>query len=165
MRTTFALCVLIALLLQLLTAPVTTGQSKATGATTAPAQSIPASQPAGPGRGGELAALERKLLGAWQGLPCAGDFTFSPNGTFELKNFTPGGNTVTGTWSVRWDALPPTLVLMCKTSDFTRKDPDREEYQYLGKALELKLLELSSDEFVYRFPNGKEDWRNSRPEK
>ena len=36
----------------------------------------------------------------------------------------------------------------CKTSDFKKKDPTRAEYEYLGKALELNLLELNGDAFV-----------------
>src|SRR5687767_3828917 len=99
MRTTFAGCLLIALLLQI-AAPVTAGKIDAGAPTTAPAHNVPASQPAGPGRGGELAALEQKLLGTWQGGPCVGDYTFNPDGTFELRHFTPGGNTLTGTWSL-----------------------------------------------------------------
>jgi hypothetical protein len=54
---------------------------------------------------------------------------------------------------------------MCKTSDFKKKDPDRPEWEYLGKTLELKLLELNSDALVYRFPGDKWEWRGSRPEK
>jgi hypothetical protein len=165
MKTTYALCVLIALLLQIAAAPVTARKIEAGASSTAPAQIVPASQPAGPAKGGELAALEQKLLGTWRGRPCDGDYTFNPDGTFELKNFTPGGNTVTGAWSLRWDALPPTLVLMCKTSDFRKKDPGRPEWEHLGKALELKLLELNSDALVYRFPGDKWEWRGSRPEK
>jgi len=150
MRTTFAPCVLFALLLQI-------------GTNAVPAQNVPATRPAGPVKGGEAAAIEQKLLGAWKGPACAGDYTFNADGTFECENFTPGGNTLTGTWSIRWDALPPTLVLTCKTSDFRKRDPTRSEYDYLGKARELKLVELSGDAFVYRYPNDKFEWRNSRP--
>jgi hypothetical protein len=152
MKTTFARYVLIALLLQIATSAV-------------PAQNVPASQPAGPAKGGEAAALEQKLLGDWKGPACGGDYTFNADGTFELQNYTPGQNTLTGTWSLRWDALPPTLVLMCKTSDFKKKDPTRPEYEHLGKALELKLLELDGDTLVYRSPKVKAETRFSRPEK
>jgi hypothetical protein len=163
MKTIFALCVLIGLLTQIAAAQITAAKVKAGASATAPAQNVPASQPAaGAAKGGELATLERKLLGAWKGASCAGDYTFRPDGTFECTNFTPGQNTLTGTWSIRWDALPPTLVLTCKTSDFKRKDPSRSEYEYLGKALELKLLELNRDTFVYRLPNYSFEWRNSR---
>jgi len=73
-------------------------------------------------------ALERKMDGGWKGGACMGDYTFNRDGTFEVQHFTPGNNTLTGTWSLRWDALPPTLVLTCKTSDFKKKDPSRQEY-------------------------------------
>jgi hypothetical protein len=149
MKTTLALCVLIAFLLQL--------------ATTAPARDVPAaSQPAAPGKGDQLAALEGKLLGTWTGPACGGDYTFHADGTFDLRHFTPGNNTLTGTWSVRWDALPPTLVLTCKTSDIKANDPGRPEYEYLGKALELKLLELSGDTVAFRHPNEKGERRYER---
>jgi hypothetical protein len=128
---------------------------------TAPAENVPAS-PSAAEKGPELAALEKKLLGAWYGPACGGDYTFKADGTFELKHFTPGNNTLTGTWSIRWDALPPTLLLSCKTSDFQKRDMTRPEYEYLGKTREAKLLELNGDAFVYRFPNDKLEWRFSR---
>jgi hypothetical protein len=99
-------------------------------------------------------ALEKKLLGAWQGPACGGDYTFNADGTFEVKHFTPGNNTLTGAWSIRWDALPPTLVLTCKTSDFKKKDPSRPEYEFLAKALELRLLQLDSEHLAYQRTGG-----------
>jgi hypothetical protein len=112
-----------------------------------------------------LAVLTQELLGAWRGPDCGGDYTFNADGTYELRHFTPGNNTLTGAWSIRWDALPPTLVLVCKTFDFKIIAPDRAEYEYLGKPLELKLVELSGDALVYRFPDAKGEVRFSRPEK
>ena len=50
--------------------------------------------------------LERKLHGTWQGPPCGGDWTYRTDGTFEVKHFTPGNNTLTGSWKVRWNTLP-----------------------------------------------------------
>jgi hypothetical protein len=144
MKTNLARCVLIVLLLQI-------------AATTARAQNVPVSQSVGVARGAELAALEQKLIGAWKGGPCVGDYTFNPDGTFELTHFTPGNNILTGTWFVRWDELPPTLVVTCKTSDFKKRAPSWPEYKYLDKPRELKLLELNSDTFTCRFSNGKED--------
>jgi hypothetical protein len=158
-------CVLIALLLQISAAPVTAGKLEARASSAAPARNVPASQPAGQGKGGELAALEQKLLGSWQGADREGNYTFNPDGTFQLQRFTPGNNTLTGTWSLRWDALPPTLVVTCKTSDFKKNDPTGPEWEYLGKPLELKLLELNSDVLVYRFPNEKLEMRCERPGK
>jgi hypothetical protein len=160
MKTACALCVSIAVLLALGTAPLTAGKIKAGAPATAQAQKVPAS---GPAKGRDLAALERKLLGAWKGPACAGDYTFNADGTYECRNFTPGQNTLAGAWSVRWDALPPTLVLTCTKSDFKKKDPTREEFA--GTTVELRLVELSGDAFAYRYPNDRFEWRNSRPAK
>ena len=165
MKTTIAGCVLIALLLPIATAPVTArkiqaGASATVRSTTAPAQNVPASQPAGrggPAKGGELAALERKLLGAWEGPACGGDFTFNPDGTFEVRNYTPANYTLAGAWSLRWDALPPTLLLTFKSSDF--KDRDRGGADYVGKTLEAKLLELDTDVLAFRVGTDW-NWRN-----
>src|SRR5262245_25215532 len=65
--------------------------------------------------------LERKLHGWWQGPACGGEWMVGPDSTFEARHYSPGNNTLTGTWAVRWDALPPTWVLTIKTSDA----PDR----------------------------------------
>jgi hypothetical protein len=151
--------IFVALVLQIVAPPATAGKRNAVPSTTAPAQRAPAS---GPARGDELAALERKLLGTWKGRACAGDYTFDRDGTFKLEHFTPGGNTLTGTWSLRWDALPPTLVLTCETSDFRKKDSSREEYEFLGKPVELKLVELSNDTLGYRSADPKVEWQGSR---
>ena len=145
MNKALPLCVAIALLLQI---------------PAAPAQNAPAAPP----KGVEAAALEQKLLGAWQGGPCVGTYTFNADGTFDLKHFTPGGNSLTGTWSVRWDALPPTLVLTHKTSDFRTKDATRAEYAHLGKPLDVKLVELDADKLVLRFPDYKSNLNYQRPE-
>src|SRR5436190_18472513 len=159
MKMSFLSGTLIALVLQITTSvPAENG----------PAENRPASQPVRPEKAvrpekiDELAALEKKLLGTWHGPACGGDYTFKAEGTFELKHFTPGNNTLTGTWSIRWDALPPTLLLTNQSSDFTKKDPSREEYEYFGKTREAKLLELNGDTFVYRFPGDKREWRFSR---
>jgi hypothetical protein len=157
MKSTLALCAAIAFF-TIAVASLTAGKIKAAPSTTAPAPKVPAS---GPARGGELHALEQKLLGAWKGPSCAGDYTFNADGTYECRNFTPGQNTLAGTWSVRWDALPPTLLLKCTTSDFKKKDPTREEFA--GSTVELRLVELNGDAFAYRYPNDKFEWRNRRP--
>lgn len=112
---------------------------------TAPAQTRPAPQPAQSVESPQLAALHKKLLGTWYGPSCGGDYTFNADGTYEVHNFTPGNNTLTGTWSVRWDNLRPVLVLLCKTSDFKKNDASRPEYENLGKPVEVRLLELSNE--------------------
>jgi hypothetical protein len=163
MKTTLVRCVLIGLLLQIGATPFVAGKTDAS--VLAPTPIVPGTQPAGQGKTGELAVLEQKLLGSWQGGPCEGNYTFNPDGTFELRRFSPGDNTLTGTWSLRWDALPPTLVVTCKTSDFKKNDPTRPEWEYLGKPLEFKLIELSRDVLVYRYPNDKTDMPCRRPGK
>ena len=60
---------------------------------------------------------------------------FRADGTYELKRYGPGGDDYAGTWTVRWDALPPTLVLTCKTSEIPE----------LGK---LKLIQLDDETLV-----------------
>ena len=92
----------------------------------------PASQPSGSEKREGPDTLQKKLLGTWYGPDCGGDYTFHPDGTFDLHHFTPGQNTLTGTWSIRWDALPPTLVVTCQSSDFLKKDPTGTEYEFLG---------------------------------
>src|SRR5262249_42436109 len=85
-------------------------------------------------RGIQMAALEQKMIGAWQGQTgCAGNVLFRADGTYELKGYGPGGDEFAGTWKVRWDALPPTLVLTCKTSEIPEE---------LGK---LKLIQLDDE--------------------
>lgn len=92
-------------------------------------------EPPANGPGKEVAALEKIMLGAWKGQEgCSGRYLFYADGTYKLTGFGPGGDASAGTWKVRWDALPPTLVLTCKESAF-----DEE----IGKDTKLKLLELN----------------------
>lgn len=148
-----------ALLLQLTLCPVIAGDTGPS-SPAAPATKSSGSAPVAGDKGAELAALEKKLLGAWQGGPCEGNYTFNSDGTYEVDSFTPGGNTLTGIWFIRWDGLPPTLVVTCKTSDFKNHDPTRDEYAYLGKPRELKLIQLTNDSFVYRYSDYPEDMHN-----
>ena len=149
MKTTLGLCVVMSVVMQIAAGTASGGGAEVPAG--ARAQNVPASLPAK--AAGSTAALEQKLLGTWNGPPCGGNYTFNTDGTYECRSFTPGGNTLTGTWVLRWDALPPTLVLTCKTSDFTKKDSTRQEYQYLGRNLELKVLELNEETLVYRLPS------------
>ena len=56
--------------------------------------------------------VEKLLLGVWYGpASCQGDVTFREDGTYSWIDFGPGSTTVSGKWSMRWDALPPTLVM------------------------------------------------------
>jgi hypothetical protein len=93
--------------------------------------------------------LENKLHGEWEGGPCMGDWVFAADGTFVLKNFSPGGDTFTGTWIVRWDALPPTLALTFKTSD-------APEHFKIGQTWEVKLVQMDDETFAYKRPQDEE---------
>ncbi|WP_020475534.1 hypothetical protein [Zavarzinella formosa] len=99
------------------------------------------------------AALEQKLLGDWKGGPCQGDWTFMPDGAFNLSAYSPGGIKADGTWKVRWDALPPTLMITFKTSD----DDDM-----VGKTWELKLLELDDNAVSWQHPANEKPTKHVR---
>jgi hypothetical protein len=91
------------------------------------------------------AVLEGKLHGEWKGGDCVGDWTFKSDGTFDLLHYSPGNNTLTGTWYIRWNALPPTLVTTCKASDYV---------EYVGKTWEMKLTRLDDDGLSFQHPGG-----------
>jgi uncharacterized protein (TIGR03067 family) len=91
-------------------------------------------------------ALERKLYGEWKGGDCQGELTLKAEGTFRRRHYSPGNNTLTGTWAVRWDALPPTLVLTCTASDCQ---------EFVGKE-EVKLLQLDDAALVYQHAGGQQ---------
>jgi hypothetical protein len=97
----------------------------------------------------ELAALERKMHGAWKGGGCDGRFLFREDGTYELTEYGPAADDSKGTWKVRWDALPPTLVLTCKTSE------SRDE---IGKTMEVKLIKLDDKHLAVEYAT-----RNGNP--
>jgi hypothetical protein len=93
--------------------------------------------------GAALAALERKLQGAWVGSgPCDGQLTIRPDGTYARRLHGPGGNNSAGTWRLRWDTLPPTLALSCRTSD----DP-----AYASRTLEVKVVRLDDARLVLQY--------------
>jgi hypothetical protein len=100
-------------------------------ATTAP--------PAGRSEGAPV-ALERKLWGSWRGGACMGDLTFRPNGTFERRHYGPDNQTLSGTWKVRWEALPPTLALTVTDADYAGD---------IGTVQEVKLVRLDDAAFAY----------------
>jgi hypothetical protein len=61
------------------------------------------SDPPGNERGKELAALEQKLLGAWEARTgCSGNFLFRADGTYELKWYGPAPQDFAGSWKVRY---------------------------------------------------------------
>jgi hypothetical protein len=103
-------------------------------------QAVLAEQP-----GKELAALEQKMVGAWKGRGgCDGHFVFRADGTYELKDHGPAGDDSAGTWKVRWDALPPTLLLTCKTSEFPEE---------VGKTREVTLIKLDDKSLAIGYAN------------
>jgi hypothetical protein len=106
-------------------------------------------EPPGKERGKELAALEEKMLGEWKGRGCDGRFIFRADGTYELKEYGPAPHDSAGTWKVRWDALPPTLVLTCKTSEIP---------EVVGKTTEVKLINLDDKSLTIDYVN-----QNSSP--
>jgi hypothetical protein len=104
------------------------------------AQAVLAERP-----GKELAVLEKKILGAWKGQTgCDGKFLFRADGTYELREYGPAQYDSAGSWKVRWDALPPTLVLTCKTSEI----PDE-----VGKTTEVKLIKLNDRSLAIEYAN------------
>jgi hypothetical protein len=106
--------------------------------------------------GKEIAALEQKLLGSWWGQEgCSGRYLFRKDGTYDLKGLGPTANETAGTWKVRWDALPPTLVLTCKMS---------ESDEEIGKDTELKLQQLDDASLVLLYPD-KMVYHYERPKK
>jgi hypothetical protein len=93
----------------------------------------------------KLAVLEQRLHGTWKGGACMGELTFYADGSYERTHYTPGNNTVTGNWEVRWHALPPTLILTCETSNA----PDRIK---VGQTTEVKIVRLDEEALHYQYP-------------
>lgn len=82
-------------------------------------------------------SLKEKIHGAWKGYgPCDGDLTLNANGTYARKWVGPGGDSDSGTWSLKWDALPPTLTFECEKAD-------SEELE--GRSIPGKLVRLDDD--------------------
>lgn len=92
-----------------------------------------------------LTALERKLHGNWRGGPCIGELLFRADGTYERKHYSPANISSTGTWTLRWDALPPTLTLNCTASD----DPSD-----VNKAFQYSLSQLNDTTFAIAHEKG-----------
>lgn len=90
------------------------------------------------------ASLERLLCGTWKGPACGGDWTYEADGTFATKHYSPGDNQLSGTWAVRWNTLPPTLIRTCKSAD----DPD-----LVGKTWEVRVVLLDSEALSYQYPD------------
>jgi hypothetical protein len=88
--------------------------------------------------------VQEKLHGQWTGAgPCDGELILRDDGTFERRHFSPADVTVSGAWSLQWDALPPTLTL-------TVSGADSED----AKTTHVKLMELNDRVLVYQHAGG-----------
>ena len=83
--------------------------------------------------GQPTALLERKVHGTWYGGDCVGELDLKADGSFERRGYSPGNNTLTGTWEIRWNALPPTLKLTCKASNSA---------DHVGQVVETEVVRL-----------------------
>lgn len=103
-----------------------------------------------------LTSLQSKLHGDWKGDgPCQGQIVFRTDGAYARTHYSPGDNECSGSWRVTSEALPPTLLLSCKTSN----NPDLR-----GKTEELKLLRLDDAVLEYQHP-GESSVRYTRASK
>lgn len=111
---------------------------------------VTSAQTAEPGKEGPE-KLEQKFHGRWKGPACGGDWIFAEDGTYEVEHYSPGNNRASGTWQIQWNALPPTLVLTCKTSDA----PGRIK---IGGKSEFRVIQLDDESLVYQhsdqYPDG-----------
>jgi hypothetical protein len=87
--------------------------------------------------------LDRTLCGQWKGGACQGTWTFRADGTFELKNYSPGNNTLAGEWGVRWNAHPPTLGATFSKSELP---------EHVGKKWELRIVRLDDEALTFEYP-------------
>jgi hypothetical protein len=102
-------------------------------------------EPAGNGREEDLATMRQKLMGTWEGKGgCDGRLVFRADGTYELSDYGPAGHKSKGTWKVRWDSLPATLALTCKSSDIQDE---------VGQTREVKLIGLDDTNLTIAYPN------------
>jgi hypothetical protein len=92
------------------------------------------------------AALEQLLIGEWIGKPSVGDIVFREDGTFAQKNYWPRESVFEGTWKVKWETLPPTLILTAKTST---------DEKQIKRTIERQITRLDDQEF--QFTADKED--------
>lgn len=105
-------------------------------------------------KGEKLTAIERQLVGKWLGRGgCAGDIEFRADGSFTRTNNGQAGIRLDGTWVLKWDALPPTLVLAAVGNDGT------------DWTQTLRLVRLDNKALAYRFPNlkGESTYGRAKP--
>jgi hypothetical protein len=95
--------------------------------------------------GNKPAVPEQKILGEWKGeIGCDGRFIFRADGSYELKDYSPGPYDSAGTWKVRWDAARPTLVLACTTSEIPEE---------VCTTTEVKLIQLDDKGLAFEWAN------------
>jgi hypothetical protein len=100
---------------------------------------------AGEQTGKGRAALEQNLIGVWQGrTTCDGRLVFRADGSYELREYGPAHEQRQGTWKVRGEALPATLVLLCKTADVEEE---------IGKTTTVKLIEVNDKNLTITYAN------------
>jgi hypothetical protein len=101
--------------------------------------------PSGKEPGQELATLEQKLLGTWEGsTPCDGSLVFREDGTYDLTGYGPAHDDSKGTWRVRRGSCPATLVLTCTTSEIQGE---------AGRTTEVKLIKLDDTSLAVEYAN------------
>jgi hypothetical protein len=91
------------------------------------------------------ATMDRTLCGQWKGGACQGTWTFRADGTFELKHYSPGNDTLSGTWGVRWTAVPPTLGVTISASSRTEQ---------VDTKWQLRIVQLDDEALTYEHPGG-----------
>jgi hypothetical protein len=97
-------------------------------------------------RDATVADAAQAMVGRWRGAgPCDGVITFRPDGTYERRDYSPGGYRVAGAWALRRDTSPPTLVLTCEESD------DRDG---VGRIVAVTLVRVDVEELVYQNGGG-----------
>jgi hypothetical protein len=92
-----------------------------------------------------VGTLERAVRGEWTGGPCQGTWMFRPDGTFELTQYSPANNTLSGTWGIRWATPRPTLGITINASD---------RPEHVGTKWELKIIELDDEALTGEYPGG-----------
>ena len=82
--------------------------------------------------------------------------TLRGNGTFARRHYGPDNQALSGTWKVRWDALPPTLVLTCTDADHPGD---------IGTVQEVKVVQLDAATLAYQQAGADQPARYTRPKK
>jgi hypothetical protein len=88
---------------------------------------------------------EQKILGEWKGaIGCDGRFIFRADGSYELKDYSPGPYDSAGTWKVRRNGQQAILVLDCTTSEILEE---------VCTTTQVKLIQLDDRSLALEWPN------------